>query len=85
MYLTLRAENTGVVEDVILQHSDMAALHPESLNTLRVVTVLNGEGPHIVYAYIRIGNGGRSVDNLHAGGMYAPIEFGNRKDQISSL
>lgn len=75
MYLTLRAENTGVVEDVILQHPDMAALHPESLNTLRVVTVLNGEGPHIVYAYIRIGNGGRSVDNLHAGGMCAPIEL----------
>ena len=43
MYLALRAENTGVVEDVIVQHPAMAALHPESLNTLRVVTVLNGK------------------------------------------
>ena len=40
-----------------------------------MVTVLNETGPHIVYAHIRIGNSDRPVDNLHSGGMFAPIDL----------
>lgn len=64
-----------VVEDVIKQNTVMGSLHPYSINTLRVVTILNDEGAHIVYAHVRIGNHKRAVDNLHSGGMFAPINL----------
>lgn len=70
----LAKDGVGVIEDVLEQHPDLRALHPASINTLRIVTVVNGEGPHIVYAHLRIGNHGRPVDNLHSGGMFAPID-----------
>lgn len=67
--------NADVVEDVIVQNPVMATLHPYSINTLRIVTVLNDEGPHIVYGHVRIGNNKKPVDNLHSGGMFAPINL----------
>ena len=75
LYNTLKAGNTGVVEEVLAQHPDLDRLNPCSINTLRIVTILNESGPHIVYAHIRIGNGGRPVDNLHSGGMFAPLDM----------
>ena len=67
--------HAGVVEEVIIQDPVMGSLHPASINTLRIVTILNDEGPHIVYAHVRIGNHGRPVDTLHSGGMFAPIDL----------
>ena len=74
-----KGDNIGVVEDVIVQNQEMARLNPSCLNTLRIVTVLNGQGPHIVYAFVRIGNSDRPVDNLHSGGMFAPIDLDTGK------
>ena len=75
MYQKLKEEHIGVMEDVLQQHEDLNQLNPSSINTLRVVTILNESGPHIVYAHIRIGNSDRPVDNLHSGGMFAPIDL----------
>lgn len=75
LFDSLKAGRTGVVEEVLLQHPDLNRMNPSSINTLRVVTILNEAGPNIVYAHIRIGNGGRPVDNLHSGGMFAPIKM----------
>lgn len=73
MYNKLKADDIGVIEDVIVQHDKMNELNPSSLNTLRITTILNETGPHIVYSFVRIGNSDRPVDNLHSGGMFAPI------------
>lgn len=75
MYRKLRADGIGVVEDVICQHKALDRLYPNSVNTLRIATILNGQGAHIVYGYIRVGNSDRPVDNLHSGGMFAPIDL----------
>ena len=75
MYEKLKAEDIGVVEDVLQQHETMNQMNPHAINTLRIVTILNESGPHIVYAHIRIGNSDRPVDNLHSGGMFAPIDL----------
>ena len=74
-YNLLKEKHIGVIEDVVVQHEKMASLNPASLNTLRIVTILNKTGPHIVYAFVRAGNSDRPVDNLHSGGMFAPIEL----------
>lgn len=71
----LKGINSGLCEEFVVQHKDVSALYPHSVNTYRVVTVLTEGVPHIVYAFIRIGNGGRFVDNINAGGMAAPINI----------
>lgn len=81
MYQKLWEDDIGVIEDVIVQHAALSHLNPSSINTLRIVTILNEEGPHIVYAHIRIGNSDRPVDNLHSGGMFAPIGLDTGKIQ----
>ena len=75
MYEKLKAEDIGVVEGVLKQHETMNQMNPHAINTLRIVTILNESGSHIVYAHIRIGNSDRPVDNLHSGGMFAPIDL----------
>ena len=85
MYQKLKEEHIGVIEDVLQQHEVLNQLNPSSINTLRVVTILNESGPHIVYAHIRIGNSDRPVDNLHSGGMFAPHRFGQGRHPVSRL
>ncbi len=81
LYRSLRESGADIVEDVIVQHPAMAALNPSSTNTLRVVTIINEQGPHVLYAHIRIGNSDRPVDNLHSGGMFSPIDLDTGKIQ----
>lgn len=75
LYRKLKEDNVGVVEEVLRQHPGLEAVNPCSINTLRVVTIRNQSGGHILYAHLRVGNGGRPVDNLHSGGMFAPIDL----------
>ncbi|MBO5852654.1 MAG: hypothetical protein J6Q74_02460 [Clostridia bacterium] len=69
----LKSINSGLLEEFVVQHKDVSKLYPLSVNTYRIVTVLTEGVPHIVYAFIRIGNSGRFVDNINAGGMAAPV------------
>lgn len=45
MYQKLKEEHIGVIEDVLQQHEVLNQLNPSSINTLRVVTILNESGP----------------------------------------
>ena len=67
----------GVLEGVLIQHEDMKALNPNSVNCLRIVTVLDedGEQVHIPFAVCKIGNGDSKVDNLGSGGMSCPVDL----------
>lgn len=67
--------NSGLIEDVIPQHPEVSRLYPHAVNTYRIVTVFSEGKANVVYAFIRIGNGGRAVDNINAGGMAAPIDL----------
>lgn len=76
MYDHIITSGSLLVEECIVQHEDISRCYPYSVNTLRVVTIIADDGqPHIVYAFIRIGNGGRVVDNINNGGMAAPIDL----------
>ena len=66
----------GVVEELVIQHHEMAKLNPTSVNCLRIVSVSSSEKPvspdgrHVLIlgVSLKIGGGGAIVDNLHAGG-----------------
>lgn len=63
------------LEEVIKQHSKVASIYPDSINTVRIVTIVDDEGQtHVICAYFRIGNG-KYVDNFNSGGMVAPVDI----------
>ena len=68
-YVVSADKNFGVIEQVVEQHPDASRIYPLSLNCLRIVTLVNEDGPHILYAVFKMGNGGKFVDNLENGGL----------------
>ena len=63
-----------LIEDAIVQHSKMNELYSGSVNTLRMVTLVDNDNvPHFMYALVRMGQKGAKVDNISSGGMYAPV------------
>lgn len=75
MYEYITSKGAYMIEEVIKQHEAISKLYPYSINTLRIVTVLNENGANVVYAFIRIGNNMKVVDNINSGGMCAPIDL----------
>lgn len=75
MYESLKQRHAGLIEEVIRQHPILSAIYSHSVNTYRIVTVLRDGIAHVIYGFIRIGNGGQFVDNINAGGMAAPIDL----------
>ena len=63
-----RVAGRYLLQERIEQHSTLAALHPPSLNTVRLITVLAGERAEPVTAALRFGVGGAPIDNMSAGG-----------------
>lgn len=73
IYDKLTDENNNFeFEEVIKQHPEVSKIYPDAINTVRVVTILKDNVPHIICAYFRIGNG-KYVDNFNSGGMVAPV------------
>jgi len=61
-----------LVEEVVKQHPIVDKLHPNSVNTCRVISLLKEGTVHIVATYVRVGNG-KIVDNFNNGGMVVPV------------
>lgn len=62
-----------ICEECIVQHPDIAAFNPSSVNTVRVLTIVDAEKCHHIYAGFRMGRG-QLVDNFHAGGIIASVD-----------
>lgn len=75
LYAYLISRDVDLIEEVVVQHPDMARLNSSSVNTIRVYTVLVDGEAHVVYACVRMGNSDRPVDNINAGGMYAALDL----------
>ena len=73
-YLLAEENGFGVVEDVIVQHPEMRRLYPDSVNCLRMTTLLVDGVPHMLYAVLKTGNNGNFVDNLESGGFACHVD-----------
>lgn len=69
----LRSENNLIVQPLVRQHEVLASLHSQSLNTVRLVTLLFDHEVHFLHGVIRMGVGGSKVDNLSSGGIVCGI------------
>lgn len=68
-------ESGGMIcEELIIQAPEMAVLHPQSVNTIRVPTVRCSDGARVIGAFVRMGRRGSIVDNAGAGGIFANID-----------
>lgn len=65
-----------IIEECISNSSSIREIANNSLNTVRVVTVLDQRQElHVVAALLRFGNGKGFTDNYHDGGMACPINL----------
>lgn len=76
LYAQLRKDyGACLVEEIIVQHEKMASLNPDSVNTIRVISLLDAKGEvHIPCAAVRIGRSGACIDNFCSGGMAAAVD-----------
>lgn len=64
-----------VVEELIQQADPIRSLHPESVNTMRVVAFLKPDGhAEILWAFLRMGMGKSHIDNASSGGLAIKID-----------
>lgn len=74
LYDYLVSKDLRLIEEVIVQCSEMNKLYPHAINTIRIITVHRYDGEvKVVATYQRIGNHGYVVDNYNGGGMVVPI------------
>ena len=64
-----------IVEELIEQGEELAVMHPQSVNSLRVVTFAIGDKVNIIGVTWRIGVGDAVMDNAGSGGIYASVDF----------
>ena len=60
-----------VVEELIEQGKEVACMHPQSVNSCRVLTFTDGQTVRVIGTTWRVGSGDAIKDNAGAGGMYA--------------
>ena len=68
-------KNELILEECVKQHADMAEFNKDSLNTIRVYTLVDADGiSRILGAIARFGREGKVVDNFHQGGVCAVVD-----------
>ncbi len=77
LYKKLQAEEV-LLEELIVQHQELAAFNPSSVNTVRVVTLIDEEGQvQFMTANLRLGRGDFYADNFHHDGIAALLDTGS--------
>lgn len=75
-FITSLKDQTYIVEEIVTNAEPLKKLNPNSLNTLRIVTCIDGTGKlHIISATLRIGGSVTCVDNAHSGGMACAVNL----------
>lgn len=68
--------NHFIIEEIIVQHPELACINPPSVNTVRIYTVADKQGGiHVTGATLRMGNGIGPTDNYSRGGLAAEIDI----------
>jgi hypothetical protein len=67
-----------IVQERIRQHPSFEAVHPPSVNTLRLVTLRWADALHPLLALARFGRGGRPTDNAGTGGILCHVHADGR-------
>ena len=61
-----KSEKNLIIQDIVKQHHELAKMHPQSLNTVRICSLMLEDGVHILCSYLRMGANGSRIDNVSA-------------------
>ena len=75
LYAYLKTKPGGLLEEMVVQHPALSAIHASSVNTVRVVTLVKDGICTPLFAFLRMGMGGKVVDNLNAQGIAARLDI----------
>ncbi len=64
-----------ICEEYVIQHPQLAAFNPGSVNTVRVTTLCDGENVKFVFGSLRTGAGDGVCDNMSIGGVGAAVDM----------
>lgn len=64
----------AVLQELLEQHEVLKMLHPNSVNTSRIITVSTGTAVHVISTILRVGIGESFLDNFSKGNIYIPID-----------
>ena len=69
------SERGAILEEIIEQGAELARIHPQSVNTLRIPTAVLADGSvRLFHPTLRVGRGDGIIDNFSAGGISALID-----------
>jgi hypothetical protein len=63
-----------IIQEVIKQHKDLKNINPESVNTIRAMSILRNNEVAIISPRLRMGVNGSKVDNASVGGLSCGIK-----------
>lgn len=63
----------AIVQEIIEQSQSIAKFHPNSINTIRIMTLMRNSQVKIVSSVLRIGRDGAKIDNVSSGGIAVGI------------
>lgn len=68
-----RLRGRFLLQERLVQHPDLALLHPASVNALRVTTVLEGGTAGLFSTHLRVGAHGEPTNSVGTGGGFAVV------------
>ncbi len=72
-FLKEAIDNHYLIEECLVGCDEIQRFHPQSLNTIRVMTSFDGEDYALFASFIRFGRGESVIDNAHGGGIYCTV------------
>lgn len=82
-FLLDRNEKNYIVQSIVEQHPALEKVHPGSLNTIRICSLMLEDGVHILSSVLRMGVDKSRIDNVTAGGISAGIKSDGKLDKYA--
>lgn len=76
LYEALMSKGKSMCEEFIVQHHSLSEFSPDSVNTVRLVTIVDEGKVNYMYSVLRMGIGGL-IDGASAGGIFGPVDVEN--------
>ncbi len=65
----------AILDELVIQHPDIARLNPGSVNTVRIYTLMVQDTCHFIAAEFHMGRSGQLIDNFENGGLSANVDL----------
>lgn len=81
--ILLNSNANVVIQSLIYQHPSLAAVHKESVNTIRMITYYKKGEVSVLSSILRFGIGDSRVDNASSGGWFCGIDESGKLKRVA--